>query len=270
MIRWLTIICSALGAGAAAAVPAPRVFSADPCADQYVLALAPRASIAALSREAQGPYSRLRDRAGGLPRARATVEDALARHATVVLRTYGGEAGAFARAGLRVVTLEDASDFDGVRRETRRAAAALGGAEAGERLVAAMDARLDALARRGALDVAALYVTPGGVTAGRGTFVDALFRAAGVRNAAAEAGLSDWPPLPLEKLAETPPAFAVAGFFDPKLAAADNWSPARHPAFARALAGKPVVFLPADVLSCPAWFAVEAAERIRAGAEAAR
>jgi iron complex transport system substrate-binding protein len=253
--------CSALCGEAAAG---PRVLSADYCADQYVLALADRDDIAALSPEARLEFSRFRDAAAGLPQSRPTLEEAIGRGAALVLRSWGGDPSAFERAGVKVVTLDDASDFDAIRGNIRRAAEALAAEDRGAALIAALDARLSALAAEPPTVLAALYVTPGGVTAGRKTLIDAMFRAAGVDNAAGDE--TYWPSLPLETLVEHPPAFVVAGFFNSAEVAADNWSAARHPAFKRLFAGARVIHLPADILSCPAWFVVDGAEAIRRAA----
>lgn len=256
--------CAALLLGGPASA-GPRVLSADYCADQYALALADRADIAALSPDSQRDFSYLRRAAQGLPQARPTLEDAVARNADLVLRSWGGDAAAFERAGVRVVTLGDAPDFDGIKENIRLAAAALGQPAQGAVLVARLDARLAALGAKPTIPAPALYVTPGGVTAGKKTLIDAMFRAAGVPNAA---GAQDyWPALPLEALAARPPSFVVAGFFRDGGARADNWSASRHPAFESVFREARIVHLPTDVLACPAWFAVEGAEAIRRAAE---
>lgn len=253
-----------------AALLTPRIFSADYCADQYALALATPGEIAALSPEATGPYSHLAAEARAFPRRRPTLENVVASRADIVLRTFGGDAAGLKRSGAKVITLNDASDFEGIRKTIRTAAAALNARNKGEALIAQMDAKLAALVMKPKLAVSGLYVTPGGVTAGKGTIVDAIFDAARVPNLAAAAGLSYWPPLPLEAIALRPPKLAVEGFFDRRLAGADNWSAAQHPAYAKSLAGVKIVRLSADVLSCPAWFAADAAVELRAQAEYAQ
>ena len=60
------------------ALAAPRVYSLDQCADQYVMALSPRRAIVGVSRRAGDADSYLRDRSRGLPRRRATSEAVLA------------------------------------------------------------------------------------------------------------------------------------------------------------------------------------------------
>ncbi len=185
----------------------------------------------------------------------------------MVLRFWGGSprlGALLEREGAKVITFAYASDFDAVRANIRAAAAALHREDRGERLIADLDARLATLAARPVHPEAALYVTPGGVTAGSGTMIDAIFSAARVRNVTTEAGLSYWPPLPAEALVLNPPGLIVAGFFKDSGEAANHWSAARHPAFRRIFDATPTIHLPTDIISCPAWFSVDAAEIIAA------
>jgi iron complex transport system substrate-binding protein len=246
-----------------------RIFSADFCADQLTLALADRSDIAALSPDAEKDFSFRRAAAAGLAQRRADVESVAAAKADVVLRFWGGDAVRLERIGVRVVTLDYAADFDGVRRNIETAAAAVGREGAGRALIAELDARLAALAARGPAGVNALYVTPGGVTAGKETMIDAILAAAGVGNSAAAAGLSYWPPLSAEAIVADPPAFVFAGFFASNAERINHWSAARHPALQRILKETPGIAPPADVLSCPGPQSVDAAEMIRDAADRA-
>lgn len=259
------LIAAALGAaGLAPAAALPRAASLDFCADQYLLALADRSQIVAVSPGADEDDSYMRRSARGLRVARPTTEEIAAAKPEVVLRFWGGAPGmtqALRRFGVDVITLDYPSDFDVVRKDIRVAAAALDREEAGERLIAELDGRLHRLAQRPRSDIAALYVTPGGVTAGAGTMIHAIIEAAGLRNTAADR--SGWPPLPMESVALEPPQFIVAGFFDATTEYVNHWSASRHPVFAQMFEDNPIVRLRAELISCPAWFAVEAAEEIR-------
>ena len=250
-------------AGAASA--GPRVAALDQCADQFVLALSPRPEIAGLSYRAQAPDSYLRGAAKGLPRLRTDLESLLAARPQVVVREWGGDPALIRRLqaqGVRVVGIEDAADFDGVRANIRRVAAALGRGEAGEALVSRMDAQLAAAAgawrgRRG------LYLTPGGFTAGPATLVGAMMRTAGMTDAASSPGFA---PAPLESLVLHPPEAVVLGFFDRASVSTQHWSLAGHPVLARTLKGHPVVSLPGAILGCAAWFAADGAQALAAAA----
>lgn len=252
-----------LGTGVAEARPL-RVMALDQCADQYVLALRPDAELA-LSPRADDPDAWLRAASTGRRRMRPTLEAAIAFRPDVVVRYWGGEPRLLARLkamGVRVVTIEDATDFNGVSADIHAVAQGLGVPARGEALAARMDATLLAAAPAAAAPKRpALYLTAGGFTAGRGTLVDAILGAAGYSNAAAGPFFA---PVSVERIALFPPALFVLGFFDQ---ARGDWrGPGRHPAVQRAAAGKVAARLPAAVLTCPAWFAADAAAMLKAGA----
>ncbi|HXI86134.1 MAG TPA: ABC transporter substrate-binding protein, partial [Parvularculaceae bacterium] len=187
----------------------------------------------------------------------------------VVFRFWGGApqmAKTLERFGARVVTLDYPGDFDSVKRDIRTVAAALDRKSQGDAMIAALDRRLTALKEKPPTHVAALYVTPGGVTAGKGAMLDAILKTAGVENLAANK--KGWPSLPMEELVLNPPQLIVAGFFGATTEYVNHWSAARHPAFADIFKETPTVKLDADLISCPAWYSVEAAEKIAARAEA--
>jgi iron complex transport system substrate-binding protein len=241
------------------------VISFDQCADQYVMALSPRASIVGLSTKADDADSLLRERARGLPLRRVDLESALAARPQLVVRTYGGDARLLERLrqrGVRVLTLDDAADFDGVRRNIRRAAAALDAGPAGEALVADMDRRLarSAGAWKGR---SAVYLTPSGFTAGPGTLPDAILRAAGLTNATQRPGFGE---VPLERFALAPPDGVVLGFFDTQLYASETWAPARHELMQRILRERTLASLPGATIDCASWGAAQAVEQLAARA----
>lgn len=247
-----------------------RVVSLDYCADQYVLALADRDQILAVSVQAGDAHSALRERAQGLPRVRDAAEDVLALNPDLVIRSYGGGARArayYARLGLPVHDLGYASDFDDVRAMITRAAAALGHPARGEALIAQMDADL-AAARQGPRR-SALYMTPSGVTAGSGTMIDALLQAANFDNAAARGGASGWRSLPLESLVEREPDLILTAFFDGASAPNDSWAMAGHPVFQDMLTRSTRIGLDGAEVSCSAWTLAAAARRAREQADAA-
>lgn len=260
----LALVLTAAGAPAGAVEPRPlRVMSLDQCGDQYALALAPGADLA-LSPRADDPDSWMRQAAAGRRRVRPTLEAAIAFEPDVVLRYWGGDARLLARLearGVRVVTLEDATDFGGVRNNIRAAARALGAPSRGDALVARMDARLaEAAPAPDAPRRSALYLTAGGFTAGRGTLVDAILDAAGLVNAATIRGFA---PVSVERIALSPPARFVLGFFDQSRG---DWrGPGRHPVVRAAARNRVVARLPAASLTCPAWFSADAAAMLKAG-----
>lgn len=261
-MRLLVCVLALLLASPALAAPR-RVVSLDYCADQFVLALADRAQIAALSRGARRDDSYYRGRAAGLRQTRGTLEEVLALRPDLVVRSWGGPWDAeavYARFGVPVLQVGDAADFVAARADLLDAAATFGQAARGEALARDLDARLARLAAAAPRErPPVMYLSAGGAVAGRGTLMDAIIAAAGGRNAWPE---TSWTVLPLERLIETPPALIALGFFDHGRTRMNPWLPARHPVLQRTLSRAHTVSLPAATISCEAWYAIDAAELI--------
>jgi iron complex transport system substrate-binding protein len=258
------LIACLLSAAPAEALP-QRVFSLGQCSDQYVLALAPKASIVGLSPRVGDRDSYLRAQAAGLPRRRASVEAILTARPDIVVYWWLGDerlARALQARHIRTVRIEEASDFDAIRANVRRVAAALGQPARGEALIARMDGQLAAAhgAWRGR---GALYLTSGGFTAGPGTLIDAILRAAGLTNLAAAPGYRS---VPSERLIAEPPSAVVLGFFDAASLSEQAWSPGRNLALRRVIDARAIGALSPAVSGCPAWFAGDAVAQLAAGA----
>ena len=245
---------------------ADRIVSLDYCADQFVLGLADRGRILAVSPDAGAGFSYLRRRAAGLPAVRPRTEDVLLLKPGLVVRTYGGGPNVrafFERAGVPVLQIGYAEDLDGVRAVVRAAAGGLGVPERGEGLIAGMDARL-ARMRTHPAGTAALYLTPSGVTAGPDTLIHRLLASAGLDNFQSRSG---WRPLPLERLAyETPDLVALARF-GARADHEDAWTPFRHPVVRRRVRSAPVAALDGATTSCAGWFLADAVEALAAAAD---
>ncbi len=240
-----------------------RIVSLDYCADQFVLGLAHRRDILAVSPDAGAAFSYMRDAADGLPTVRPRAEDVLALEPDLVVRSYGGGPNArtfFERAGVPVLQIGFADDIDGARATIRHTGRGLGVPERGEELIAGMDARLRA-ARGLAPGTRALYVTPAGYTAGPGTLVDELLAAAGLENFQSRRG---WRPIPLERLAYETPDLAAEASFGAGTNHDDAWTPFRHPVARRTLRSVPVASLDGATTSCGAWFLADAVATLAA------
>ena len=253
-----------LGAAGFADADPLRVMALDQCADQYVLALSPDARLA-LSPRADDPDAWLRREAAGRLRLRPTLEAAVGFRPDVVVRYWGGEPRlltALEQRGVRVITIEDAVDREGVRRNIRTVAGGLGQVERGNRLEQRMDAKLAhaAPARSATQAPGAVYLTSGGFTSGPGTLMDAMMRAAGFRNLTTTPGFGA---ISVERIAMNPPARFILGFFDQLRA--DLRGPGRHPVVRRAAEGRTAARLPAATLTCPAWFAADAVAMMAEG-----
>ncbi|WP_284361688.1 ABC transporter substrate-binding protein [Candidatus Phycosocius spiralis] len=235
-----------------------RIVSLDYCADQFVLKLAKRSNILALSPDATRAFSYMRNQAIGLPKVRARAEDVLGLRPDLIVRSYGGGHQAqafFEQVGVKVHQIDYASDIVGITTTIKEVAQALGEEEAGDALTATFKARLAAL--KPAPSVSALYITPGGITTGPGSMIDKLITQAGLTNFQTEKG---WHPLPLERLVTQSPQLALTAQFGAQSSYQDYWSSARHPIMRDMMTRVPVVRLDGSTLSCGGWFVLDAME----------
>lgn len=251
-------------AGSALAGPArPTIVSLDYCADQFVLALADRQQILAVSKDAERQFSHLRARAKGIPKVRAAAEDVIALKPDVVVRSWGGDAralGFYERFGIRTVQVGYATDVQGTADVTRAVAVALGQTARAEALIAAMPAPAAPTGQ------SALYVTPGGVSAGKGTVIGSIMARAGLSNANTREG---WTGLPLEQLVLSPPPLMLTAFFGFDDDATDRWSVSRHPVMQHLMRNARVIAMDESRVSCPAWLVADEAADIARALEAA-
>lgn len=270
MITRLTIISLCVAACAAPADEAGRadkrdaprrIVSLDYCADQYVLALAERGDILALSPYSQDDYSYLRRDAAGIPQVRPVAEDVLALKPDLIVRSYGGGPQAtefFAAAGVPVVQIGYAATLAEVPEVLEQAAAGLQAADKGADIVEDYRARLDAVVPRDQ-PRSVLYMTSGGVTTGPGTLIDEMLTAAGLVNFETRPG---WHALPLERLAQEQPDLIASAFYETGTGYMDAWSASGHPVARRQLRERPVVRLDSAWTACGGWFLIEAIEAL--------
>jgi iron complex transport system substrate-binding protein len=264
VLRWVFCAFALLFAMPAWAAPR-RIVSLDYCGDQFVLALADRDQIVALSRGAQRDDSYYRDRARGIRQTRGTLEEVLALRPDLVVRNWGGPWDAeavYARFGVPVLQVGDAPNFDTAREDLLDAARVIGHAQRGASLARDLDVRLARLrASAPSVRPPVLYLSAGGAVAGSGTMIQSLIEVAGGRNV--HRGES-WTIMPLERLIEMPPALVALGFFDHGRSLVNPWLPGRHPAVRRALSRAETVALPTAAIACEAWYSIDAAEMLAA------
>lgn len=267
-MRWLLCALALVFASPAWAEPR-RILSLDYCADQFVLALADREQITALSRGSQRDDSYFRARAHGIRQTRGTLEEVLALRPDLVVRNWGGPwdaAQVYGRFAIPVLQVGDTPTFAQAREDVLDAARVVGHAGRGQAIARDLDvrlARLRANAPRERQPV--MYLSSYGGVPGSGVLMDDVIAVAGGRNVRTDAS---WTVLPLERMITTPPALIALGFFDTGRSAVNAWSPARHPALQRALAQARTIDLPAATISCEAWYAIDAAEAIAAALRA--
>ncbi|MBY9066985.1 hypothetical protein K1X12_08745 [Hyphomonas sp. WL0036] len=258
-------LAGSAGAETAGAAPArPTVVSLDYCADQFVLALADRAQILALSKDAEREFSYFRKKAAGIPKVRTAAEDVVALDPDIVIRSWGGDPRAlqlYERFGIRSVQLGYAADIEGTDDVLRAVAAEMGQSARAEELLAARPGPSAPTGLR------ALYVTPGGVSAGKDTMIEEIMHRAGLENANTGTG---WTSLPLEGLVLAPPSLMLAAFFGFDDDATDRWSVSRHPVMQRLMAGAQVIDMDEARVSCGGWFVADEAAHIAVELEAGR
>src|SRR5262249_55687584 len=144
LMRWL-IAAMALACAPAAQAEPRRIVSLDYCADQFVLALADRDQIAALSIGSRRDDSYFRARADGIRQTRGTLEDVLALRPDLIVRNWGGPwdaAEVYTRFGVPVLQVGDTPDFASARADLLDAGQILGHAQRGETLARDLDLRL--------------------------------------------------------------------------------------------------------------------------------
>ncbi len=247
-----------------------RIVSLDFCADQYVLKLADREQILAISPDGVKPFSHMRESAIGVPVVRSIAEDVLVLKPDLVVRSYGGGPNAtafFERAGIPVLQVGWASSIHGedvgaIPFLIRQMADGLGQSERGDALVDDYVSRLTGLQAK-AGETSALYITPSGVTSGEGSLIHDAMLAAGLENYMTKSG---WHSLPLEALAYKRPSLVATSYFGDTTNHQSNWSAARHPMAQRELEAPRQVALEGAWTSCGGWFILNAVEALSAGA----
>lgn len=260
----LTAPCTAAAAGAPA-----RVVSLNLCADELILRLADRAQVAAVTYLARDPRgSTVAAQAAGLPVTRGLSEEIVALRPDLVIAgafTTRMTVGMLKRIGFPLLELGVPADLDGVRAQIRTVASALGHADRGEALVADLDARLARIVRP-ARPLRVLVLRPNAFTVAPGGLGDALIRAAGLSNVAAELGQDRLGQVPLE----------AAAFSDADLIALDEDEPGtpsladtllRHPVLDALRRQGRTLSIPNRLWTCPGPQVAEVAARL---AEAAR
>lgn len=252
---------------AGAATP-KRIVSLDYCADQYLLKLADRENILAVSKDSERSFSYMRKAAAGLPKIGPAMEDILLSKADLVVWSYAGGPrveGFLKRLGVAVFVLEYNQGLADVERSILAFGRRIGQQTKAEEVVQDVRNRLDKLEVTNQ-QKQALYLSPSGITAGKGTLVDSILSAAGLRNFEIRAG---WPVVSLEQLVYNQPDLIVLGIFGADSDYLDRWNVRHHPIVHNRLLGKktPSVTLPSAWMSCGGWFVLDAIEVLARAAE---
>ncbi len=248
----------------------PRVVSMNLCADELVLRLADREQVLAVTYLARDPRgSTVATEAVGVPVTRGLSEEIVALKPDLVIAgafTTRTTVGMLKRVGFPVLELGVPADLDGVRAQIRQVAVALGHPDRGEALVADLDARLS-----GVLPVSrplrALVMRPNAFTVAPGGLGDALIRAAGLVNVAAEIGRDRFGQVPLEAAALADADLVVVDESAPRAPSlADTLL--HHPVFRALARGGRMVAIPNRFWTCPGPQVAEVVARLAEAAYA--
>lgn len=264
----LFVVAGLVGAGPAHATPR-RVVSINLCADQLVLLLAEPQRILSVSHLARDPsLSFMAAAAEGMPVNHGSVEEVIPLAPDLVVAgsyTARPTVAMLKAKGVPVIELTLPADFDQIRAQVRRVAAALDAAERGEALIDAMDRTLASTALPSGPRPAALAWQAGGFTAGAGTLTDAVLRAAGLDNLAARMGLTGYGYLTLETVVAAHPDLLIAEDALPDRPSLRQGL-LQHPALRHGVGRR--VSIPPALWACGAPFTAEAVRLL--GAAAAR
>lgn len=225
----------------------PRhIMSMNMCSDLILLMLVPRDRIASVSYLAHDAVTALMpgvDR--GVAINRGTAEEIALQQPDLILASAWTTPVArrlAAQAGARLVSVEDANDFEGIRRVVRQIGVAVGEEVRAETLIRQMDRDLAALAaRRPARPLRVVTWSGDGSVPGRGTLTDAIITAAGGINIGAgraDAGTSSFG---LEALLAARPDAIMQGIGD-YAAPSLRRTAAHHPLVDRLFAGRQIAY----------------------------
>jgi len=212
----LASACGRRAAPTGTTADGPRVASQTVLADEVLwdLGQAVHPMVVAVSPMADDPrYSRVAGRwPSAVPRAAGTSEVLLALQPTLVILasfTAPETLRLLAQAGLPTLVLDRFDGFEDYRANVRAIAAAVGAAEAGERVVAEFDGRLATLRLQPAVRPRVVSWNEGSVPAASTTFDD-IAQAAGFVNLPAQEGRRGHLQVSLEQLVAWDPDVIVA------------------------------------------------------------
>lgn len=214
------LLCSSL---ALAEEPAPhpmRIVSLNMCVDSILVELVPHDRIAALSHYARDPLrSTIADVARNLPITYETAEEVVALRPDLVLTSRHSAIAtrnALRRVGIRFELFDVPDTIQDSLAQVRQVAHMVGAEQAGEAMVARIQAALDAARLpAGQEPLSAAIYQPGGLSAGANTVVGELMELTGLQNIAARYGVTQYRPLPLEVLVSDPPDVLLVGETSP-------------------------------------------------------
>ena len=243
----------ALAAWALPATAAPeRVVSMNVCTDQLAMLVAAPGQLASVSGLARDPNtSAMVGEAGAYPVNHGLAEEVFMMQPDLVLAGPSTARPAIAllqRLGVEVVEFAPETSIEDIRANLRRMGAALGREARAEAVIAELDAVLAAVPPARSPAPRAVLYEANAYTSGTGALPDAVLRAAGLRNVAAERGIAGVARLPLEVLVMAAPDLVITGerYARPSLGEAIL----DHPALAAVQAAAAPAVIPSSAWVC--------------------
>lgn len=198
----------------AAPTPTPRrIVSMNLCADQYLLALADRDQIAALTRLARDPeMSQMAAKAKGMPYTRGSAEEVLALNPDLIIGAPSLKRGGLQiprKRNIATLALPPADSYAEIVEQVRTVATAVGHPERGAALIADMDRALAGIPATAGHGAVAAYYQRRGYLTGTGTLIDDLMRRVGLTNLAARLHKPIIATIGLEEMAVAHPDYLI-------------------------------------------------------------
>lgn len=221
-----------------------RVVSINLCTDQLLLMLADESQIASITFLAgDETNSFMADQAQHHSVNHARVEELIAlRPDLIVANEYNDPAlmALLERLGFRVERFANANSIETIRGNIRQMAALLEQQQRGDRLIAEMDRRIDAVAtKEPGYRPRALFYQVRGYTSGRDTLQDEALELAGWHNLSAEAGIVGYAPIDLETLLLAGPEQLFTSSYAPGTESVGQRQ-LRHPVLQQISNGRPL------------------------------
>lgn len=269
MTRYLSLALLVLLLAPVADAQAPqRIASLNLCVDQLLLALVPRERIVSVSYLTLQPEnSWMADRAQGLHANHSLAEEIVPRRPDLVLAgsfTSSTTLERLRRLGLRVEILPIPESIEEIRAQLLRIGELTGTEPEARRALAAFDQRLATVRARTATPRTGLVLMPSGFTLGADTLQDDVMRAAGLRNLAAESGLTGPGRLSLETIAGLRPEVLVIDDYDtPQASLAQGML--QHPAIRHAARDATLIRVSPRLWQCGGLMVADAVETLAGG-----
>lgn len=267
-VCWAVAVLLGLAGGAQATNKPSRIASLNLCTDQLVLQLASPERIVSVTYLARDPaISGVAEKARDIPINHGLAEQILPLEPDLVLVgsfTTRPTTALLRRLGHRVEAIPPATGFDGVRKNIRKVGALLGEVDRADAMIRVLDEAFSGLAIAGDRP-AAIVLRPRGMTTGKGSLVDEVLRAAGLRNLSAGMGVTGIGWLSLEQVIAAQPRLIIAAESEAGHPSLSHLM-LRHPAY-QAIQdheGRPPqrVNLPAYLWNCGGPQLVEAVQRL--------